>query len=194
MGSKDVSVKFCGVVCFLDCAVDPVGAFESIFCSEDCPADFPVFASDLSISDSVEGVSVNDVVCFLGSFDILDVGCLIEVADSLLSEVVALEDSVSTDENDVVVVYWNVVFWWDDTVPCCVVVRIVEPFEDVEVIADVLLVESAGSVLANSDALLVIEPEGLSAVTCLLPLETDSALVILSIPPAVESEDSNLVS
>ena len=110
LGSKDVSVKFCGVVCFLDCAVDPVGAFESIFCSEDCPAEFPVFASDLSISDFVEGVSVNHVFCFLGSFDILDVWCLIEVADSLLFEVVALGDSVSTGVNGVVVVYRNVVF------------------------------------------------------------------------------------
>ena len=110
LGSKDVSVKFCGVVCFLDCAVDPVGAFESIFCSEDCFAEFPVFAFDLSISDFVEGVSVNHVFCFLGCFDVLFVGCLIEVADSLLSEVVALGDSVSTGVNGVVVVYRNVVF------------------------------------------------------------------------------------
>ena len=141
LGSKDISVKFCGVVCFLDCAVDPVGAFESIFCSEDCPADFPVFASDLSISDFVEGVSVNHVFCFLGSFDVLDVWCLIEVADSLLFEVVALGDSVSTGVTGVVVVYKNVVFWGDDTVPCSVVVTIVELFEDVVVVADMLLVE-----------------------------------------------------
>ena len=152
-GSRDVSVIFCGVESSLDCAVDPVGEIESTFCSEDCPADFPVFASNLSISDFVAGVSVNDVVCFLGFFEVFDVGCLIEVADSLLSEVVALEDSVSTDENGVVVVYRNVV----DTVPWCVVVTIVEPFDAVEVIADVVLVESAGSVgLANSDAFLLI--------------------------------------
>ena len=99
--SRDASVIFCGVVSSLDCAVDPVGVFESIFCSEDCPADFPVFASDLSISDFVEGVSVNDVVCFLGSFEILNVWCLIEVGDSLLSEAVTLENSVSTGVNGV---------------------------------------------------------------------------------------------
>ena len=188
-GSRDVSVIFFGVVCSLDCLPNPVGVVGCTLGVKDCFVDLGDSIVDFFTSDSVEAFSVC-TVCFVDSFDILDVGFLIEVANSLLSEVVALEDSVSAGVNGVVVEYRNVV----DTVPCCVVVRIVEPFEDVEVIADVLLVDSDGSVLANSDALLVIEPEDLSAETCLLPLETDSAPVILSFPPAVESEDFNLAS
>ena len=151
-GSRDVFVIFfASVVCSLDCLPNPVGVVGCTLFVKDCFVDFGDFIVDFFTSDSVEAFSVC-IVCFVGSFDILDVGCLIEVADSLLSEVLALEDSVSTGVNGVVVVYRNVV----DTVPCCVVVRIVELFKDVEVIADVLLVESAGSVLANSDAFLLI--------------------------------------
>ena len=97
-GSRDVFVIFFGVVCSLDCLPNPVGVVGCTLCVKDTLVDFGDLMVDLTISDSVEAFSVC-IVCFVGSFEVFDVGCLIEVGDSLLSEAVTLEDSVSTGVN-----------------------------------------------------------------------------------------------